>query len=134
MDDAPLMGVGQPVGDLDPVAQDRLRREAVGGDQLAQRLPLDQLHHDVRLAVLLADLMHRGNVRVTQSRGAAGLVEELAARVVVGVRQHLDGDGPLELGVEGAVHRSHPTLTEARFNPIRAELAAGFDRHGTRRL
>jgi hypothetical protein len=64
VDDAGGVRLGQALGDLHREVEEPLRREGIGGDELAQRLSLNQLHGDVRRTVRLADVVDRQDVGV----------------------------------------------------------------------
>jgi hypothetical protein len=74
MNDAAFMRMGQGVGDLRPVADNALRREAVGGDEGTEGLPLDIGHRNEALTFVLTDFLDRADVRVVQRRRGAGFL------------------------------------------------------------
>ena len=93
-----------------------------------QVLPREVLHGEVRLALVLSEVVDRDDVLVRQLAGSPGLAKEALARFRVGVNRHrddLDGDDPLEQRVEGAVDDSHAALSE-----LLEELVATDGRHG----
>ena len=80
MDDAGGVRLGEALGGLDGDVEELLRRQRLArGDELAQRLALDELHGDVDRAVGLADVVDREDVRVVQRRGRARLLLEALA-------------------------------------------------------
>jgi hypothetical protein len=94
-------------------------REHPGVEELAQVDPADELHDEEVAALLVAvEVEHRGDVRVVQQRGHAGLVDEhLAERGVARQRRldALDGDRPHEaLGADqrGLEHLGHATAPD----------------------
>ena len=72
------------VGDVAHVAGRALGRQRRAAHQLRQALALDQLHREVRLAVVVADLEHRDRVRVTELGGGARFLAEAVDLLVVG--------------------------------------------------
>ena len=84
-------------------------------DQLLDRPPFEQLHHDERLAVVFAELVNGTDVRVLQRRRQAGLALEsgqpLGRRDRLGAQQ-LDRDLAAKLEVLGAIDDSHAALAE----------------------
>ena len=82
---------------------------------LAEALPLDELHGDPGVAVVLADLVDRDDVRVVEGRGGARLVLE-ALEVLAALREplgeQLDGDLAPEPGVAGAKDATHAAGAE----------------------
>ena len=53
-------------GDLRAQIEQHLRSESLAADALAQRLPLEQLHGNEALAVVLADFVDRADVRMVE--------------------------------------------------------------------
>ena len=76
VDDGARVGRGEAVGDLDRDREERLQRQRAARQQLAQALPLDQLHDDVGGLVDLADLVDGDDVGVGDGGGGAGLLLE----------------------------------------------------------
>ena len=76
MHDPPGVRRGQSAGCL--LAQgDHLRRgKAVVGEIQLQRLASQQLHHQVGLSILFADIVDGADVRVVQGGGRPGLAQE----------------------------------------------------------
>ena len=70
VDDAVAVRELERVGDVgrDPGRFHR-RERAVSVEHVAERLPVDVLHHDEGRVVLLAPVVHRDDVRVVQARG-----------------------------------------------------------------
>ena len=136
---AVAVNVGEGARDLAPDVQRDVERDAGPGahaavPDLAQVLPLDQLHGDEELAVDLARVEGRNQVRVREAQHDLGLVEEPVGLRGVGLlRDHLLDDAELlEAGVAGGgqIDLAHPAprhrleqnvLTEsARINPSHA--------------
>ena len=82
MDDALRVRGAERFGDLHRQVEHgvelQLRRDA-----LAKRLPLEQLHHDEGLAVVLFDVVNRADVRMVQCGGRARLAAEPIERLSV---------------------------------------------------
>ena len=115
------MGLGQPVGELNPIAEGFVELEAAAPDDLVEGLPLDELHdHEVDPPVR-GDIVDDDDVRVAEGRGGLGLLDEAASALGVGDlagRQDLDGDGPVEVGVDGLVDRAHAAFTDLFGDPV----------------
>ena len=125
MHDAALMRMRQGVGDLRPVADDTLPRQAIRGGELAQGVPLDMLHDDEDLALMLADLMDRADVRGVQRGGSAGFLEEAGGCIVGLLGEDLQRHVPAELRIVGAVDLPHAALADQGDDLVGAEARAG---------
>ena len=77
MNDAAVMSASQCAGNLNAIAQDRLGRQSASRAHGAQRLALDQLHHDVEFAVGLANFVDGADVGMSERRRSAGFVEQV---------------------------------------------------------
>jgi hypothetical protein len=103
VDDAALVGVGQPVGDGRPDAREHGAGERTPPvDERLQVAARDVLHDDVRGLVPVEHVLSRvvdlDDVGVGEAGGGASLAPEAGAHVralEVGA-QDLDGDGPVE--------------------------------------
>ena len=116
MHDTTLVRVRECVGELPSVVHDIVRRHRSRKNHRAERLPLDELHRDVGLAVGFADFMHRADVGVIQCRrGARFSDQSCACRGIVEARggKDFDGDVSIELLIAGAIHLSHATSAQS---------------------
>jgi hypothetical protein len=101
---------------------------SLGGEQVGQGPPLDQLHDQERPAVRQpADLVDRGDARVLELGGDPGLAQEPFGSRAVGREpgvQELDRHVPGQPGVPGPVHHPHPALAHlfGEFIPGRVGL------------
>jgi hypothetical protein len=98
-------------------------------DHPVEPTSFDPLHRIVAEAADLADVEDRHDVRVVQTRGGAGLVQEpaTAGRVGRGVpAQHLERDRPVEAHVYGLVHHAHAAAAELADDPVAGDPPAGF--------
>ena len=93
------------------------RQRPVVQEVAVERLALQQLHRDERLALLLADLVNRADVRVIERRGRSRLEPEplggLWAALQIG-GQELQRDTPAKREIFGLVHDAHPARSDAR--------------------
>jgi hypothetical protein len=124
MHDTPLVGMPERVRQLLAVAQHLLDWERSLREAGAQRLPLDQLHGDVGLALGFADLVDRADVRMVQLRGEARFLDQAGSSGLVGQGlggQDLQCDIPVELLVMGAIDHAHATGAKLLENPVMAE-------------
>ena len=142
VDDPCVVGRHEALGDLRREIEEQLRRQGYV-EQLAHALALDQLHHDVGERRLLADVVHRRDVRVAQRRRRASLLLEALERA--GALQHpraedLDRDLALEARVVRSVDLSHPTGAERSPDLVpsdalaRREVVPGSEGPAGRRL
>ena len=88
----------------------------------AQRLPRVVRHGDEQpTVVVLADVVHRRDVRVIEPRRRARLREEARTRVrglARRVVQELDRDRPVELEIARQIHLAHGTGGERALEPV----------------
>ena len=90
-------------------------------DPLRERLPLEQLHRDEVLALVLVDRVDGADAGVVEGRGRAGLALEALERVgVLGQLggQELERDVPAELRVLGLVDDAHAAAAELRRDAV----------------
>ena len=134
MHDTGVVSGGQPIGDLDGVAQRLIQPDAFAADQAVQRLAGHVLHGDEihRLPVHLpgVDVENGDDVAIAQGRRGFGLLREARAAIGIGDgggRQHFDGDGAIQMGVECAIDHAHPSSAQLGFDAIVPE---SFAYHG----
>ena len=127
VDDAGGVGLGEAVRDLGSDVEQPSNGQGariLGQDQLAQRVPLDHLHHDVGQAGGLADVVDGDDVGVVERGGGPGLLREAAHAARVGgelLGQELDGEVAVEVVVARAPDLSHPPCAEAGKKLVLAE-------------
>ena len=135
MHDAPRVRVRQRVGQLLAVREDLVERQRAMGQPLAQRLPLDQFHGDVRLVVGLADVVHRADVGMIELGGQARFTHEPRPGGLIGHRlggQYFQRDLPLEPRIARAVDLPHPARPQGGHDLIRPEMRPGCEGHRSR--
>jgi hypothetical protein len=140
VEDAALMRVVHRLGGLGHQPCRGARVGGVVGQPLLEARPADELHGEVAPPVVLADLEDRHDVRVVQQRDRLGLVLEPSQFVIAGQDvgpEHLEGDGPIEADLAGAVDDPHAAaahlldqlvvaeVTDERAGRERARVAAG---------
>ena len=76
VDDALGVRVGERVGNLHGEIDRAARIQRPPGDRRCQRLARHELEHEKQLALILADLVQRGDVRVRERGGGARLLQE----------------------------------------------------------
>src|SRR5262245_20781129 len=82
---------------------------------MLQRLAFQQLHHEEPLAVVLADVEERADVRMVERRCDARLALEAFDRLRIARqlgRQDFDGGLPAQPGVLGAINDTHAAAPE----------------------
>ena len=129
MDDARRVRGGQRIGRLREVVERPLQIAATRIDHLTQRFTPDQLHRDEvdhlpGTGVPLADFIDRQQVRMVQGRGRARLLNE--SRQAAGVpgerlRQDLNRDRAVKLGIVGAIDLAHAAAAQQRTDPVTAK-------------
>ena len=97
------------------------------------------LHHDVELALVLAELEHLGDVRMVQRPGDPRFVAEHLdeLRIFGELRQDaLDGDAlgeAMRAAAAGQVHLGHAALTELALEDVLANRGSGCGAYETHR-
>ena len=111
----------EPVGDLDPELEDTVHRQRPASDRFLERAPVEQFHDDELLAVTLADVVDRADVRVIERRRDARLAPEPLERFRVRgeIRgQELHGNLAAEANILGTVHHAHSAGAEPLENLV----------------
>jgi hypothetical protein len=115
VDDAVAVRLAERLGRLARDLDGARNREPRPGQNVAERLPRDQLHHDEGLAFRgLAEVVDGGDVRVAELGDGACLSQEAGAVVVLVLPRvrNLDGDAAAEQGVLGHVDHTHASLAD----------------------
>jgi hypothetical protein len=118
------VGSVQRVRERDGFVQDGIDVERAAPKTLLERLALEQLHDEVRPAVLLADVIQGADIRVVQRRNGARFPLEPRDAVPIALRrgrQHLDGDAAAETSVRGAINLAHAARPDGGEDFIRTE-------------
>ena len=117
------------VSNLDGQRQQCVQFQRSDPDQMLQRLPIEILHGNERLAILLANVINSADVGVIQG----GRSLRLTSKPLEGLRvaghvfgQELQGDEAIKTGVLGLVHHPHTTAAQLLYNPI---VRDGFADH-----
>ena len=106
-----------------------LHRQRAFGNAVLQRLPVEQFHHHELLALMIADVVERADVRVVQARDHPCFAQEALHDLAIGlglVGQELDRHLAAEAGVFGLVHHPHAARAEARQHAV---VRDGFTNH-----
>ncbi len=118
MDDAFGMGGIEGGGQAGKDARRFLDRKRPLLEAVGQRAAGHETHHEVRLAILLAEVIDRHNDRVFEHGDRLGLTLEAGAELQIVehlARQDLDGHLALEARVVGAVDCCH--AAPSQFSP-----------------
>jgi len=144
MHDAGRVGLGDPLGGLGEVAEQRPEIRLLVVDSLVEGVARDQLHRDVvdrfggRFGVsarpagpdlVVADLVDGDDVRVVQGGGRPGLGDEAAHPLLVADqlrRQDLERDAPLELLVLRDVDLAHAAGAERADDAVMGDAILRF--------
>ncbi len=112
---------------------DRLaERQSTPGHPFGQCLSLEQLRHEVRSAIMGADIVDGEDVGVIEHPGGARLLLEVSQAVLVrreGGGEHLDRHVPAEPRVPGAIDFAHPAGAQKCADLVRAQASARRQRH-----
>ena len=115
------------VGDLDAELEHAVERQRAARELVLQRPAVEQFHDDELLAVVLADVVDRADVRVVERRGDARLAAEAVERFGVGGEiggQELQRDLAAEADVLGAVDHAHAAGAEPLENLVMGDNGA----------
>src|SRR5262245_22337173 len=107
MDEACRVCVGKRIGNLNRELERAARVQRTSGEETTQRLTLDELEDEIRMTVLLADFIERGDVRMAEGGSQRCFVEKPLplSGIVDFVRgEHFDGGRPPETGVPCPEH------------------------------
>ena len=116
MHDAAFVRVRERASHRSADPSDPLRvRGALAPGDVAQCPPGDELHHDERASLVLADVVDRHDADVGEARGGARFPPEPSEESIVGSElrsEHLDRDGPPEASIDGLEDLAHATSSE----------------------
>ena len=135
MDDSLLVRRGQALRDLHGVFDRLADGKGAARKPRAQRLALEQLGHDVRRAVVGAEVVDRGDVRMVQRPGCLRLLFEAPQTVrVLRVRsgQDLDRNIALQPLVARAIDLAHPARPDRAEDLVWPETGTRGDGHESR--
>jgi hypothetical protein len=128
VDDARPVSAVESIGDLCAAGEDLRQRELAFAKADGERFTLDALHHEVLDTVLVADVVERADVRVSQSGNRLRLALESLPDLGVGRemgRQNLDRDVPPEPCVFRLVDFAHPACAERRQDFVWTQSRSG---------
>ena len=146
VDDAPGVGSGQRTRRLLAQRDDLGWGEAVVAEIELQRFPTQQLHDEVGLPFLFADIVDGANVGVIQGGGGPGLAQEaFVGKVDAGMRSaygrragrgfrdqeavgdELEGNFAFEPGIERTVDVAHAAGADLLYHSVGPKDSSGAD-------
>ena len=126
MDDALGVRRAQRLGHFLGHADDLVVLDGAVDDAVAQGLAFEQLHHQVGVAVLLADVEDGADIGMVERGRGAGFTQKALAHAGHGelVVQQLDGDFAMQASVPRLVDVAHAAAAQPRLNLVRSEPPA----------
>ena len=106
----------------------------VRAQPVLERLPFEKLHDDERLAFVLINVVNRADIRVIKRGSGLGLaLEAFECLMIFGerLRQELESDKPVQLGVLGLIDHTHASAAQLFEDSI---VGNGFAGHVRRAL
>jgi hypothetical protein len=103
---------GETATGLDERSDDLRRRARCARQPVGQRSTTDEFHRDERVAVLDADVVDPDHVGVGEPGHDLALATQGGGLRLTARAQHLDRDGPFELGIERFEHDPHPASAD----------------------
>src|SRR5208282_1112246 len=127
VDDSSGVRCVQCVRNLYSQLQHFLQRQRLAGNAMPQRLPVEKLHRDERLAVVFADLINRADIGMVQGGSSLCLTLKAAQCLRVcreSVRKELQRHEAPKLGVLSLVHNAHSAATDLAQDAVVGNRAA----------
>jgi hypothetical protein len=118
---ASVVRVRESVGELDAVVHDLVDGQGSRRQQRVERLPLDELHRNVGLAVRLADFMNGADIRMVESGSGSRFTRQPCVRggiVEAAAKENFDCDVAVEPFVVGAIDLAHSAGAELAGDPV----------------
>src|SRR2546426_8661004 len=115
VNDAFGMSGVESVGDLNRQTQQDFRLKGFPGNEMLQRCPVQKLHGNERLSILLANVINRADIGVVQGGRGLGFALKTSERMrVLGNfgGQELQGNETVQPHVLGLVDHTHASATE----------------------
>ena len=118
------MRLGQPLGNLRRDFNCFSYWQQAGDKQLAQRLPLYQLHRNVVSGTVLSNFVDGNDIGVVEGRGGFGLTAK--PYQVHGIlsdlfRKNLQCHEAVQTGILGLVHHPHPAASGFFDQPVMSD-------------
>src|SRR5262245_17179700 len=132
MDDSRRVRLGETLGDLGSDPQPPAHGKGAGDHDLAEALPVHELHREKRSLGLEADVVNRHDVGMIQGRGRTGFLLEAGEALLLPCElrgQNFERDLATEPGVSAPIDFPHASGAERRENLIGAEPFTGSEGH-----
>ena len=120
------------VRNLHGVIEQIFRGHRTALDNMPQRLPFEQLHHDEASPVLLVNVMNGANVGMIQRGSSARLALKALERLLVAgkfIGKEFQRDLPAEARVLSLIDDAHASAAELLQNPVVGNGLAVHGRH-----
>ena len=114
------------IGELHTEAERVIEPERAAHEQVAEHVPLEQLHHDERRVAVLAQVVDGADVGMIQGRRGPRLALEAGQVLAAGEtrRERLDRDFSSELGIARPIHLTHSAFAKRRQDFVVLEARA----------
>ena len=130
MDHTALVGRLARFGQLHRDVEGLAQRDRSAGDAVGQILAAGEFHREEPHTLGLVETMDDGDAGMVERREDPGFPLEPRQPFGVpreGVRQHLDRHLAIEVGIDAAPDRTHPTLADLVDDAVVQQTPAGFD-------
>jgi len=126
MQDSGFVRGGEAIRDANQQLEDLAPAAIRRAEPVAQRPAFDELGHEILPAVDLAGIMNGEDVRMIQRRCRPRFALETAPRGGSGhfIREDLQRDEPIQVGIERAVHDAHSTRADGGLDHVRPHADA----------
>src|SRR5579863_8474020 len=119
MNDALLMGCGQPLGQLQPDVEYHFFRESTFSDSFVQGLPRNVFHYQKVQSLLRIEIEDRNNIGMVQlGEGMRLFAEEVTAAFIRAERQYLQGNVVPKVFVMSKKDLPHSALADLLDNAV----------------
>src|SRR5688572_1409441 len=133
VDDPVLVRVGEAHQNVDDDVELFLKLPLLGRvDECLQVCAVEELHRNEEVAIELAKVEDRNDVRVLQGSCGLGLAEESLAMILVARYRrvhHLDRDSAADDRIDGAIDGTHRAFAHHTYDLILADLCGRNVRH-----
>src|SRR5262249_50965554 len=100
-------------------------------DHVLQSFSVKELHDEVRLTLVLAELVDSDDVVVTQIPGDNGFVLKAGYEFLIGVQQDLDGHEAVDLGIMGLINAAEGAHAQQFSDLVTTDLSGVVAGHAS---